>query len=419
MMKMLLLSSALLLCFSGLFAQNNQQHVVLFDTDEAVLSAKAQTQLDNLANELTSCANCAVTITGHTDDRASDSYNTALARKRAEAVKAYLVDANIAAMRMQVLVKGESEPGAPNNSDENRALNRRVELVIHYPKSPHLMPAPGNEVQAIGVAAGGQEMDGADTAENTISEKSTTETLDNGTIVDWGSAPAGALNVAIIDDVSAMEKWGLTTMAVDGTPMISNRMICFSAGDSTGPCELNKPMILRVPLNNNRRYCLPSNGAFYSSVRADTSAPAYWIPSTRKLELVYEGSSAYLKITLTNACSAVDECINLDCTGMSPDSLVVTIKGRRLIIGRASIIYPQANAWLEGSELAPGSHVWKMPLLSYPITEAPKLQLIAVDKHDQKYLAKMSTTQLKLHRRAKMYRVKRKSFRKIATPTND
>ncbi len=71
-----------------------------------------------------------VEISGHTDDTGNTEYNMALSVKRAEAVKAFLVNKGISAERLSSRGFGAEKPVADNKTDAGRALNRRVEIGI-------------------------------------------------------------------------------------------------------------------------------------------------------------------------------------------------------------------------------------------------------------------------------------------------
>jgi len=71
-----------------------------------------------------------IEISGHTDDVGADAANQTLSQKRAGAVLAYLTNAGIAQERLEAKGYGETQPVASNDSDENRALNRRIEFEI-------------------------------------------------------------------------------------------------------------------------------------------------------------------------------------------------------------------------------------------------------------------------------------------------
>ena len=71
-----------------------------------------------------------IRIVGHTDDVGSEQDNIALSLGRAEAVKRALTERGVEGVRIETEGKGESEPIAPNDSEEGRAENRRVEFIV-------------------------------------------------------------------------------------------------------------------------------------------------------------------------------------------------------------------------------------------------------------------------------------------------
>lgn len=71
-----------------------------------------------------------VEISAHTDDKGSDDYNNKLSQNRAESVVKYLTSKGIIAERLVAKGFGKTLPAVPNDSDENRAKNRRVEFKI-------------------------------------------------------------------------------------------------------------------------------------------------------------------------------------------------------------------------------------------------------------------------------------------------
>ncbi|NOS56823.1 MAG: OmpA family protein, partial [Cyclobacteriaceae bacterium] len=71
-----------------------------------------------------------VEIDAHTDDIGSDNYNLILSNKRAKSVMEYLTQNSIPVERFSAKGYGETQAKFKNDSDENRAKNRRVELKI-------------------------------------------------------------------------------------------------------------------------------------------------------------------------------------------------------------------------------------------------------------------------------------------------
>lgn len=84
-----------------------------------------------LKNYLDKYPNKFVTIIGHTDDVGTDESNLWYGQQRSDNVKDYLISQGIPENKIKALSKGESDPIAPNDSEENRAKNRRIEITIN------------------------------------------------------------------------------------------------------------------------------------------------------------------------------------------------------------------------------------------------------------------------------------------------
>jgi len=102
---------------------------ILFDFDKATLQQTSGKQLQDLLTLLYSNRDLRLEIQGHTDSDGSADYNLQLSQRRAESVRQYLLLFGIEPSRLQAKGYGESMPVVPNNSEENKAKNRRVELV--------------------------------------------------------------------------------------------------------------------------------------------------------------------------------------------------------------------------------------------------------------------------------------------------
>jgi outer membrane protein OmpA-like peptidoglycan-associated protein len=101
-----------------------------FAFNKATLTPEGQRIVDTAVKTLDENTSITVTCHGYTDSVGSDAYNMKLSRRRAEAVKAYLVKRGIAADRVHVQAHGEADPVASNKTAEGRAENRRVEIVV-------------------------------------------------------------------------------------------------------------------------------------------------------------------------------------------------------------------------------------------------------------------------------------------------
>ena len=101
-----------------------------FDFDKSFVKPQYDEMLTNL-KEFIEKNDYEVTIEGHTDYIASNQYNMGLSKRRAEAVKAKLIELGLDPSRIVAVVpKGEEEPVADNKTTEGRAKNRRVEFKL-------------------------------------------------------------------------------------------------------------------------------------------------------------------------------------------------------------------------------------------------------------------------------------------------
>lgn len=103
---------------------------LLFASDSAAVSGQAQNDLYGLAKSLNQYPNSRVEIYGHTDSTASDAHNLDLSQRRAQSVGGILTASGVSAARLVMVGRGESQPVATNDTQEGRAQNRRVEILI-------------------------------------------------------------------------------------------------------------------------------------------------------------------------------------------------------------------------------------------------------------------------------------------------
>lgn len=101
---------------------------VYFDTDEYEIDYSGSVDLNKVIEKLQDYPDIDISVSGHTDSIASASYNLTLSRKRANAVKNYLIDNNIAPERIKAEGFGLTRPLRTNKTEEGRAFNRRVEI---------------------------------------------------------------------------------------------------------------------------------------------------------------------------------------------------------------------------------------------------------------------------------------------------
>lgn len=102
-------------------------------------SAKGQCVIDQAATEhfkliaqyLGQKPGKKVSVRGHADNTGSDELNMALSKQRAEFVKKQLVSSGVSQESVDMAARGESDPIADNGTEEGKARNRRVEIVIN------------------------------------------------------------------------------------------------------------------------------------------------------------------------------------------------------------------------------------------------------------------------------------------------
>jgi outer membrane protein OmpA-like peptidoglycan-associated protein len=100
-----------------------------FEFNKSVILPESFASLDELASVMAQTT-WSLKLSGYTDNKGSDSYNLKLSENRAKAVKDYLINQGIDQNRIQSKGYGSANPIAPNDTDENRAKNRRVEFII-------------------------------------------------------------------------------------------------------------------------------------------------------------------------------------------------------------------------------------------------------------------------------------------------
>jgi len=101
---------------------------VEFGFDSTDVTPGSADTLKVAIEKLKKCAAIAVKIDGYTDSSGPAGYNQELSQKRADAVKAYLIQNGIGADRLSSRGDGEADPIASNETIAGRAENRRVEL---------------------------------------------------------------------------------------------------------------------------------------------------------------------------------------------------------------------------------------------------------------------------------------------------
>ena len=103
---------------------------MFFEFAKADLKPESFVELDNVVQFMSVSPTVEIQIAGHTDNVGSDEDNITLSENRAQAVLNYIISHGIAPSRITSRGYGKSKPEAPNDTEEGRQLNRRVEFTI-------------------------------------------------------------------------------------------------------------------------------------------------------------------------------------------------------------------------------------------------------------------------------------------------
>jgi outer membrane protein OmpA-like peptidoglycan-associated protein len=103
---------------------------ILYATNSSVLTDESKFILKSFARFLKENPKIQLLIQGHTDDIGEDKQNMTLSENRAKGVRDYLISLGIESSRLSSKGYGELSPKVENDSDENRAINRRTDFSI-------------------------------------------------------------------------------------------------------------------------------------------------------------------------------------------------------------------------------------------------------------------------------------------------
>lgn len=103
---------------------------ISFNNNQSTLLPTSYPELNKLIDYLKTNPTVAIEISGHTDNTGNNMSNIKLSAARAKAVADYLTEKGISPTRISSQGYGSSKPVAPNNTEENRKKNRRVEVIL-------------------------------------------------------------------------------------------------------------------------------------------------------------------------------------------------------------------------------------------------------------------------------------------------
>ena len=103
---------------------------VNFEYNSATLTGDSRPVLTAVAADLKKYKRLKIELQGHTDSTGSDKYNLQLSQRRAQSVRDFLVSEGVGEQQLTAKGYGESEPVADNKTEEGRAKNRRVIMMV-------------------------------------------------------------------------------------------------------------------------------------------------------------------------------------------------------------------------------------------------------------------------------------------------
>lgn len=104
--------------------------IVFFEYDSDEITPTAEDKLQSKAAVLRSNPGVRLRIEGHCDQRGSTEYNLALGQRRAEAVRAYLLNLGIDGSRLSTASYGKERPLMEGDDEASLARNRRAEFAV-------------------------------------------------------------------------------------------------------------------------------------------------------------------------------------------------------------------------------------------------------------------------------------------------
>jgi hypothetical protein len=221
---------------------------VYFDNDKYVLRKDAKKALDNLFDTLQNVSLLKITLKGNTDNSADSLYNIKLSQNRTETVKNYLLTKGIDPKIIATDYFGENKPIAPNESDDGKQKNRRVDITVAYkliPLKADSIPPPSPKI-----------IPKKDTC-----NKDTTLILPQGTQVTFNRCEylelKDCLEITEANSADSILSNGMALMDSSGIPISSCGMLRISLNGSCGDGCFKTPVKVRfpVPQKTDCDYC--------------------------------------------------------------------------------------------------------------------------------------------------------------------
>jgi hypothetical protein len=369
------------------YSQIKISKTVYFDFNLSKINANEKLKLDSIPMQLKTFADFKIYIKGYTDSIGSNPYNDNLSKDRAISVKNYLTLLNIDSSKIFFSSYGKNDPIVPNSTDDNRALNRRVEIIITGQKSKVLKTKIIKQKE-----------------DSIVPDKK-----DYGVLVTYGKNNLGeGVELTVINNTKQMEKDGFTTMTTKEEPLISNLIFCVKLRPGFKDCILKEPIKIRIPVNKNS-FCKPRNVKYFSAEKDSITGLTKWNENKAVFSIETILGVEYFVLTITNACAP---CMNFDCYANDTINTkkLIKIRSKKYKITQIKTVYEKMNALLTGNEIS--KNLWSFNYLAIPNIDSPDINLKIVNKQGKTYSVKIRLQDIQPDKNG-IYYLKRKVFKKL------
>ncbi len=325
-----------------------------FGLDSAEIRPVAQATLQNLVSEIREGRLVGrIQVVGHTCDLGPAAYNQGLSDRRAEAVVEYFRSAGIGVDEITWEGRGEQEPRHPNDSEENRSRNRRVEIafVTEQSRTEQVRVSPDGpitEMRQIEVPSEAPWIRRA--LRNPVQHKrevdtyrfeTVTETVTEGTVVFDNQPPSVSDNSFSVDQDSSDNR--LDVLANDSDPDGDELTIVEVSAPANGQAVISGNAVLYTPASDyfgpdQFSYTVDDGfGGQATAIVAITVDRANEVPLANDSEFVVDQDSS-------------DNRLDVLANDSDPDGDSLTIvevsapsNGQAMISGEAVLYTPQAG----------------------------------------------------------------------------
>lgn len=290
-MQKILLPLFFFLIACALRAQTPAEASVFFETDRSELSPEARQSLDALALQLLAAPDYEVDIEAWTDDRGTPEYNQQLAVRRAEAVQQYLAAKGLQLSKSSVQSWGEQNQEYDNNTDEQRQLNRRVDVLI----KPVFFSDYATFQTRLAGNTGQQVLNIEPDQDQTLTTRRGTTLVipSNAFVFEDGSSPEGPVELELREAFSPADfiRHNLSTMS-DGKILQTGGMLYIGASAGGRPLQLAEGAAITVALPTQQFD--PEMELFYGE--AGPGGSVNWKPVGQKFRQTIQSNKVTLDI---------------------------------------------------------------------------------------------------------------------------